>query len=88
MPTGSFAGEINVGKNNVFKLPEGADPGAIALLVNGVMSTWMALTARASIVPGQSGPFDVAIIGATGVSGQAAVQIAKAMGAGKIVTMG
>ncbi|KAJ4374615.1 hypothetical protein N0V86_007487 [Didymella sp. IMI 355093] len=87
-PTGSFAEEINVGKNNVFKLPEGADPDAIALLANGVMSSWMALTARAGIVPGKSEPFDVAIVGATGVSGQAAVQIAKAMGADKVVAIG
>ncbi|KAF3040688.1 hypothetical protein E8E12_005027 [Didymella heteroderae] len=87
-PTGSFAEEINVGKNNVFKLPEGADPDAIALLANGVMSSWMALTARAGIIPGRSEPFDVAIVGATGVSGQAAVQIAKAIGAGKIVAIG
>jgi NADPH:quinone reductase-like Zn-dependent oxidoreductase len=87
-PTGSFAEEINVEKNNVFKLPKGADPDAIALLANGVMSSWMALTTRAEIEPGESRPFDVAILGATGVSGQAAVQIAKAMGAGKIVAIG
>ena len=87
-PSGSFAEEINVGTNNVFKLPEGADPDAIALLANGVMSSWMALTARADIEPGKSGSFDVAIVGATGISGQAAVQIAKAMGAGKIVAIG
>ncbi|KAJ4332471.1 hypothetical protein N0V87_008338 [Didymella glomerata] len=87
-PTGSFAEEINVGKSNVFRLPEGAYPDAIALLANGVMSSWMALTARAGIVPGKSESFDVAVVGATGVSGQAAVQIAKAMGAGKIVAIG
>lgn len=87
-PTGSFADEINVEKDNVFKLPKGADPDAIALLANGVMSSWMALTSRAGIVPGDSKSFDVAIVGATGVSGQAAVQIAKAMGAGKIVAIG
>lgn len=87
-PTGSFAEEINVGKKNVFRLPEGADPYAVALLANGVMSSWMALTARADIVPGKSKSFDIAIVGATGVSGQAAVQIARAMGASSVVAIG
>ncbi|KAJ4986174.1 Protein indc11-like protein 2 [Stagonosporopsis vannaccii] len=86
--TGSFASEINVERENVFALPEGADPDAIALLANGVISSWMALTARAGIAPGQASRFSVAVVGATGVSGQAAVQIAKAMGAERIVAVG
>lgn len=86
--TGSFASEINVEKEDVFVLPKGADPDAIALLVNGVMSSWMALTSRAGIEPGQESSFSVAVVGATGVSGKAAVQIAKAMGATSVVAVG
>lgn len=85
-PTGSFADEINVEKKDVFKLDGGADPDTIAILVNPAMSSWMALTARAGIKPGDK--FTVAIVGATGVSGQAAVQITKAMGATSIVSIG
>lgn len=87
-PTGSFAEEISVEKKDVFELPEGADPDAIAVLTNPVMSSWMALTERAGIVPGQKKSFSVAIVGATGVSGQAAVQVARAMGAEKVVAIG
>lgn len=87
-PTGSFAEEINVDKKDVFPLPNGADPNAIAVLVNPVMSSWMALTTRAGIVPGQEKEWSVAIIGATGVSGQPAVQVARAMGASKVVAIG
>ncbi|KAK7191865.1 hypothetical protein DPSP01_007103 [Paraphaeosphaeria sporulosa] len=85
-PTGSLAKEINLGKRDVFPLPEGADPDTIAVLVNPAMSSWMALTARAGIQPGSN--VKVAIIGATGVSGQTAVQISKAFGASEIVTIG
>ncbi|KAF2442070.1 zinc-containing alcohol dehydrogenase [Karstenula rhodostoma CBS 690.94] len=85
-PTGSLAQEINLGKHDVFPLPEGADPDTIAVLVNPAMSSWMALTARAGVQPGSS--VKVAIVGATGVSGQTAVQISKAFGASEIVTIG
>lgn len=85
-PTGSLAKEINLGKRDVFPLPEGADPDTIAVLVNPAMSSWMALTARAGIQPGRN--VKVAIVGATGVSGQTAIQISKAFGASEIVTIG
>lgn len=85
-PTGSLAQEINVGKHDVFPLPQGADPDTIAVLMNPAMSSWMALTARAGVQPGSG--VKVAIVGATGVSGQAAVQVSKAFGASEIVTIG
>lgn len=85
-PTGSLAQEINVGKRDIFPLPEGADADTIAVLINPAMSSWMALTTRAGIQPGSG--VKVAIVGATGVSGQAAVQISKAFGASEIVTIG
>ncbi|OSS52051.1 hypothetical protein B5807_03554 [Epicoccum nigrum] len=87
-PTGSFASQINVEKRDVWKLPDGADPQQVAVLVNAVMSGWMALTARVGIVPGQREAWSVAVLGATGVSGQAAVQVAKALGAEKVVAIG
>ncbi|KAL5431795.1 hypothetical protein PMIN07_006538 [Paraphaeosphaeria minitans] len=85
-PTGSLAQEINLGERDVFPLPEGADPDMIAVLVNPAMSSWMALASRAGIQPGSN--VKVAIVGATGVSGQIAVQISKAFGASEIVTVG
>ncbi|KAF2465071.1 GroES-like protein [Lindgomyces ingoldianus] len=85
-PTGSFAEEINVEKKNIVPLAAGADPDIIAVLANPAMSSWMALTARADVTPGLK--FSVAIVGATGVSGQAAVQISRVMGATEIVAIG
>jgi NADPH:quinone reductase-like Zn-dependent oxidoreductase len=85
-PTGSFAEEINVERGDVYPLTNGADPEMVAVLANPALSSWMSLTARAAIQPRSN--FNVAIVGATGVSGQAAVQISKAMGAKKIVAIG
>jgi NADPH:quinone reductase-like Zn-dependent oxidoreductase len=84
--TGSLAEAINVEKRDVQILPEGAKAEDVAVLVNPAMSSWMALAARANIQPGSD--FKVAIVGATGVSGQTAVQVSKAMGATSIVAIG
>jgi NADPH2:quinone reductase len=48
------------------------------------MSSWAALTFRAKFVAGES----VLILGATGVAGQLAVQIAKRQGAARVVACG
>jgi NADPH2:quinone reductase len=45
------------------------------------MSSWVALTARAKFVAGES----VLILGATGVAGQLAIQVAKRLGARRVV---
>ena len=65
-------------------LADDADPVAIAAAMNPVMSSWLALTKRASLQPGQS----VLIIGATGSAGRMAVQVAAHLGAGRIVVAG
>lgn len=89
-PTGSFAEEINVEKKDIYQLPDGADPDTIALLTNPAMSGWMGLTTRAGLSGEKSKNqgFSVAIIGATGVSGHAAVQVSKALGATTIIAIG
>ncbi|KAF3008573.1 hypothetical protein E8E13_007325 [Curvularia kusanoi] len=87
-PTGSFAQEINVEKRDAFRLPEGSDPDEVAVLVNAVMSSWMAFSTRVGIQPGARKGLSVAVVGATGVSGQAAVQVARAMGAESVVAIG
>jgi NADPH2:quinone reductase len=53
-------------------------------LVNLGMSAWLALTWRAQLARGET----VLILGATGVAGQLAVQIAKLLGAAKIIAAG
>lgn len=46
------------------------------------MSSWLALTQRASNLPSN---YTVLILGATSASGRLAVQVAKALGAGKVI---
>jgi NADPH2:quinone reductase len=48
------------------------------------MSSWAALTARAKFAAGES----VLILGATGVAGQLAIQVAKRLGARRLVAAG
>ncbi|HXC97503.1 MAG TPA: zinc-binding alcohol dehydrogenase family protein [Edaphobacter sp.] len=65
-------------------LPDGIDDVTAAGIVNPAMSSWAALTARAKFVAGES----VLILGATGVAGRLAIQIAKRLGARRVVAAG
>lgn len=65
-------------------VPEGADVIKIAAAMNPAMSAWVALRRRVAIEAGQS----VLILGATGNAGQMAIQIAKRLGAGRVVGAG
>jgi NADPH:quinone reductase-like Zn-dependent oxidoreductase len=65
-------------------LPENADVLKIAAAMNPAMSAWVALRRRVPIQAGQS----VLVLGATGNAGQMAVQVAKRLGAGRVVGAG
>ena len=65
-------------------LPAGADVVKIAAAMNPAMSAWVALRRRVPIQAGQS----VLILGATGNAGQMAIQVAKRLGAGRVVGAG
>jgi NADPH:quinone reductase-like Zn-dependent oxidoreductase len=65
-------------------LPEGTDPVPIAAAMNPAMSSWIALRRRIDFRPGQS----VLVLGATGNAGRMAVQIAKHLGASRVVAAG
>jgi len=65
-------------------LPEGLEDATAAGIANPAMSSWVALKERARFVAGES----VLILGATGVAGRMAVQIAKRMGARRGVAAG
>jgi len=64
-------------------LPEGIEDAFAAGIANPGMSSWVALD-RGRFTAGES----VLIVGATGTSGQLAVQIAKARGARRVVAAG
>jgi NADPH:quinone reductase-like Zn-dependent oxidoreductase len=64
-------------------LPDSVDDVTAAAMMNPGMSSWAALT-RAKFVAGES----VLILGATGVSGHLAVQVARHLGAKRIIAAG
>lgn len=65
-------------------IPDGVDDALAAAIQNPGVSTWNALEWRAKLQPGER----VLILGATGVAGQIAVQLARHLGAGRIVAAG
>ena len=65
-------------------IPDGVDDVTVAAMMNPGMSAWAALAERAHFQSGES----VLILGATGSAGQMAVQIAKRLGARRIVAAG
>lgn len=73
---------INVPLAATVPLPEGLDPVKAAALLNPAMSSWMALKTRTTNLPAK---FTVVILGATSTSGNAAISVARAFGAGKVV---
>jgi NADPH2:quinone reductase len=82
-PFGAFA-ELSLASQMCIPLPGGIDDATAAGAANAAMSSWAALTARAKFAAGEG----VLILGATGVSGQFAVQIAKRLGAKRIIACG
>jgi NADPH2:quinone reductase len=83
-PYGTFAERALAPSWLSIELPEGLDDVTAAGIANPGMSSWVALVHRAKFVVGES----VLILGATGVAGQLAVQIAKRLGARRIVAAG
>ena len=65
-------------------LPDSLDDATAAAMMNPGMSSWAALTARAKFVAGEN----VLILGATGVAGHLAVQVARRLGAVRIIAAG
>lgn len=83
-PYGAMAQRTVVPRSRFFKVPEGVDDVTAAALVNPGCSAWLTLSWRARLVPGET----VLILGATGVTGKLAVQIAKLLGAGRVIAVG
>jgi NADPH:quinone reductase-like Zn-dependent oxidoreductase len=73
-----------VKKTHCVPLPAALDDVTAAAIAIPGMSSWAALVERARLVKGET----VLINGATGVSGRLAVQIAKYLGAGKVIATG
>jgi NADPH:quinone reductase-like Zn-dependent oxidoreductase len=83
-PFGSMAERTVVPLVRCMELPDGLDDTIAAAIATPGMSSWVALKDRARFVSGET----VLINGATGTSGQLAVQVAKYLGAKKIIATG
>jgi NADPH:quinone reductase-like Zn-dependent oxidoreductase len=81
---GTIAERVAVDPRASVELPDGADPVTVAAGANPVMSAWVALRRRITFEPGSR----VLVLGATGASGRAGVQVAKHLGASHVVASG
>ncbi len=83
-PYGTFAEKALATKGMYIPLPDGLDETTAAGIANPGMSSWAALKARAKFATGES----VLILGATGIAGKLSIQIAKRLGARRIIAAG
>lgn len=83
-PFGTFAERAAAARNRCIAIPDGLDDVTVAAMMNPGMSAWAALMERAQMQAGEN----VLILGATGSAGHMAVQIARRLGAGRIVVVG
>jgi NADPH:quinone reductase-like Zn-dependent oxidoreductase len=83
-PYGAMAQRTVVSRQRCFPLPQNIDGATAAAVINPGVSAWLTLAQRAKLVRGES----VLILGATGVTGKLAVQIAKLLGGGRVVAAG
>lgn len=83
-PFGSMAAQAVARADLCVALPPGIEPARAAALANPAMSSWAALTRRAALVAGET----VWVLGATGASGLLAIEVARVLGAGRVVALG
>jgi NADPH2:quinone reductase len=83
-PYGAMAERTVAPRAFCFAVPPSIDDDTAAALPNPGVSAWLSLTHRAKLAPGET----VLILGATGVTGQLAVQIAKLLGAKRVIGAG
>jgi NADPH:quinone reductase-like Zn-dependent oxidoreductase len=83
-PHGSMAERTVVPAAQCLTLPDDLDDVTAAAIANPGMSSWAAYTERARLRAGET----VLVNGATGTAGRLAVQIARHLGAGKVIATG
>lgn len=78
---GAHAAQLKAPADWCFPVPDGVDAETAASLGLVYQTAWFALQDRAQLQPGET----VLVLGASGGIGMAAVQLAKALGAGKVI---
>lgn len=82
-PWGTMA-ERAAASDRFIPVPDGLDDATAAAIANPGMSAWMTLKERSGLAAGET----VLIMGATGVAGQLAIQVARYLGAKRVVAAG
>ncbi|MFI7609488.1 zinc-binding alcohol dehydrogenase family protein [Micromonospora sp. NPDC049366] len=81
---GSMAERAVIDTRHSVVLPAHTDPLTMAATLNCVIASWLALTQRITMQPGQN----VLVLGATGGTGSMAVQVARQHGANQVAAVG
>src|SRR5215470_8796437 len=83
-PYGAMAERTVVRRVQCFPVPDSLDDDTAAAIPNPGVSAWLSLKHRAKLASGET----ALILGATGVTGKLAVQIARILGAARVVAAG
>jgi NADPH:quinone reductase-like Zn-dependent oxidoreductase len=83
-PYGTMAERTVVSRAWCLPIPDGIDDVTAAAVPNAALSSWLALEYRAKLQPGEK----VLVMGATGNAGKGAIQVAKHLGAKRVVAAG
>ena len=83
-PYGAFAQKAVIPKSLLIPVPDGVDPALAAALPPSALTSLLPLKCTAKLQRGET----VLINGATGVSGKIAIQVAKMLGAGRVIGTG
>jgi len=83
-PFGSMAERTVIRPSMCVPLSDGIGDAQAAAIANPGMSAWISMKVRGGLVAGET----VLVMGATGVAGQLALQVARYLGAGRVVGVG
>jgi NADPH:quinone reductase-like Zn-dependent oxidoreductase len=83
-PWGTMAERAVAPRSICIPLPDGLDDVQAAAIGNPGMSAWLSIKERAGLAPGET----VLVMGATGVAGQLATQVARQLGARRVIAAG
>ncbi len=83
-PWGSICERTVAPLSKCLLLPEAIDDVQAAAIANPGMSAWLSIKERAGLMPGET----VLVLGATGVAGHLAIQVARHLGARRIIGAG
>jgi NADPH2:quinone reductase len=83
-PWGTMAERAVAPRSICIPLPDGLDDVQAAAIGNPGMSAWLSIKERAGLAAGET----VLVMGATGVAGQLATQVARQLGARRVIAAG